>query len=151
MRTRSVTFRDVGTRTRACSGSSAVRLHKVNWLKRTGSVVQIRQRGDVAILWDGRASIDAWPPRALRKEKTTHALLIFVFTTSSKITSGRNTTNSGITIPKPQRMIAVVSLVIIESSTTLHAEPALGDHLLQQNARPLGQVGPLPGIIVFDA
>ena len=43
---------------------------KVNWLKRTGSVVQIRQRGDVVILWDGRASIDAWPPSALRKQKT---------------------------------------------------------------------------------
>ena len=64
---------------------------------------------------------------------------------------GRNTTNSSITIPKPQRMIAVVSLVIIESSTTLHAEAALGDHLLQQNARPLGQAGPVLGIIVFDA
>ena len=43
---------------------------KVNWLKRTGSVVQIRQRGDVVIPCDGRASIDAWPRRALRKEKT---------------------------------------------------------------------------------
>jgi hypothetical protein len=35
-------------------------------------------------------------------------------------------------------MIAVASLVIIESSTTLHAEAALVDHLLQQNAWLLG-------------
>ena len=54
-------------------------------------------------------------------------------------------------IPKPQRMIAVASLVIVETSTTLHAEAALGDHLLQQNSRPLGQAGPVLGIIVFDA
>ena len=108
---RMATLPDPVEKPRPRSGE-AVTAHKVNCLKRTGSVVQVRQRGHVVILWDGRASLDAWPPRALR-----------------------------LTIPKPQRMIAVASLVFIESSTTLHAETALGDHLLQQNARPSGRPG----------
>ena len=47
-------------------------------------------------------------------------------------------------------MTAVASLVIIESSTTLHAKATLGDHLFQLNAWPLGQAGPVLGILVFD-
>ena len=46
---------------------------KVNWLKRTGSVVQIRQRGDVAILCDGRASIRLATPRPAQRKNPARA------------------------------------------------------------------------------
>src|SRR6476620_11465885 len=48
-------------------------------------------------------------------------------------------------------LMNVGSLVVIEPSTALHAKAALGDHLLQQNARLFGQAGPVLGIVLFDA
>jgi hypothetical protein len=34
----------------------------------TSSVVQVWQLAEVVVLWDRRSSIDAWPPRALRRK-----------------------------------------------------------------------------------
>ena len=48
-------------------------------------------------------------------------------------------------------LMNVGSLVVVEPSTALHAKAALGDHSLQQNARPFGQAGPVLGIVLFDA
>lgn len=38
---------------------------KVNWVKRTGTVATIT-RTSVVVQWDDRASLDQWPPSALR-------------------------------------------------------------------------------------
>ena len=42
---------------------------KVNWLMRRGIVVRVSVPTDTATFkWDDRASIDAWPMRALEKD-----------------------------------------------------------------------------------
>jgi hypothetical protein len=38
---------------------------KVNWLRRIGTVATVT-RTSVVVQWDDRASLDQWPPAALR-------------------------------------------------------------------------------------
>ena len=41
---------------------------KSDWRKRRGVVISVSRVTDaVAVLWDGRASVDYWPIRALQK------------------------------------------------------------------------------------